>query len=69
VSDNPFDPALWEPVAGFDDLTDITYHRLVADGAVQPTVRVAFNRPHMRNAFGRAVSTSCTGCSIMRGYQ
>jgi naphthoate synthase len=51
LSANPFDPALWDPVAGFDDLTDITYHRLVADGVVQPTVRAAFNRPHVRNAF------------------
>jgi naphthoate synthase len=51
LSDNPFDQALWEPVARFDDLTDITYHRLVADGVAQPTVRVAFNRPHVRNAF------------------
>ena len=41
-----FDPELWEPVAGFD-LTDITYHRAVAGG----TVRIAFNRPEVRNAF------------------
>ena len=51
MTDNPFDPALWEPVPGFDELTDITYHRHIADGALQPTVRVAFNRPHVRNAF------------------
>jgi len=51
VSDTPFDPALWEPVAGFTDLTDITYHRHVVDGAPQPTVRVAFDRPEVRNAF------------------
>ena len=44
---NPFDASLWEPVAGFDDLTDITYHRAVD----QPTVRIAFNRPEVRNAF------------------
>ena len=48
---NPFDAALWEPVAGFEDLTDITYHRHVADGARKPTVRVAFDRPEVRNAF------------------
>ncbi len=41
-----FDPSAWEPVAGFD-LTDITYHRAVDVGAV----RVAFNRPEVRNAF------------------
>ncbi|MDQ6873979.1 MAG: 1,4-dihydroxy-2-naphthoyl-CoA synthase [Actinomycetota bacterium] len=41
-----FDPAVWRPVAGFD-LTDITYHRHVSQG----TVRVAFDRPEVRNAF------------------
>ena len=44
---NPFDAGLWEPVSGFDDLTDITYHRALD----QPTVRVAFDRPEVRNAF------------------
>jgi len=29
---NPFNPELWQPVAGFEDLTDITYHRHVLDG-------------------------------------
>jgi len=55
VSNNPFDPTLWEPVANIDpqfaDLTDITYHRHVIDGRPQPTVRVAFDRPEVRNAF------------------
>ncbi len=46
-SDNPFDPSLWRAVDGFADLTDITYHRHVSDD----TVRVAFNRPEVRNAF------------------
>jgi naphthoate synthase len=41
-----FDPAAWRPVEGFE-LTDITYHRAVDHG----TVRVAFNRPEVRNAF------------------
>ena len=41
-----FNPAHWEPVAGFS-FTDITYHRARAHG----TVRVAFNRPEVRNAF------------------
>ena len=50
MSDNPFDPSMWQPVDGFD-LTDITYHRHVVDGKAQPTVRVAFNRPEVRNAF------------------
>ena len=50
MSDNPFDPSAWQPVEGFD-LTDITYHRHVVDGKAQPTVRVAFDRPEVRNAF------------------
>ncbi|WP_278314279.1 1,4-dihydroxy-2-naphthoyl-CoA synthase [Lolliginicoccus levis] len=46
-----FNEELWEPVPGFDDLTDITYHRHVRDGARQGVVRVAFDRPEVRNAF------------------
>ena len=46
VSDSPFDPASWQPVEGFA-FTDITYHRAVAD----PVVRIAFDRPEVRNAF------------------
>ena len=45
-----FDPAAWEPVPGFE-LTDLTYHRCVLDGPVRGTVRVAFDRPGVRNAF------------------
>jgi naphthoate synthase len=41
-----FDPAAWAPVAGFE-LRDITYHRHVELGIV----RVAFDRPEVRNAF------------------
>jgi naphthoate synthase len=41
-----FDSAAWRQVEGFS-FTDITYHRAVAQG----TVRVAFNRPEVRNAF------------------
>ena len=51
MSDNPFNPELWRPVEGFTGLTDITYHRHVLDGVTQPTVRVAFDRPEVRNAF------------------
>jgi len=50
-----FDPARWRDVDGFCDLTDITYHRgvLRTDGVVGdlPVVRVAFDRPEVRNAF------------------
>jgi naphthoate synthase len=42
-----FDPSEWRPVAGFDDLTDLTYHRAMRHG----TVRIAFDRPEVRNAF------------------
>jgi naphthoate synthase len=42
-----FDPDAWRDVAGFDDLTDVTYHRAVDQG----TVRIAFDRPEVRNAF------------------
>jgi naphthoate synthase len=45
-----FDPSRWRPVEGFD-LSDITYHRHVADGRDRGTVRIAFNRPEVRNAF------------------
>jgi naphthoate synthase len=41
-----FDADAWAVVPGFD-FADITYHRAVASG----TVRVAFNRPEVRNAF------------------
>jgi naphthoate synthase len=41
-----FDPAAWRAVDGFD-FTDITYHRAVDQG----TVRIAFDRPEVRNAF------------------
>ncbi|MGD9705433.1 MAG: 1,4-dihydroxy-2-naphthoyl-CoA synthase [Acidimicrobiia bacterium] len=41
-----FDPTAWRQVDGFD-FTDITYHRAVEHG----TVRIAFDRPEVRNAF------------------
>ena len=41
-----FDPSRWEPVQGFT-FTDITYHRAKDQG----TVRIAFHRPEVRNAF------------------
>ncbi len=42
----PFQPDLWEDVGGFE-FTDITYHRATD----LPVVRVALNRPEVRNAF------------------
>ncbi|MDP6975082.1 MAG: 1,4-dihydroxy-2-naphthoyl-CoA synthase [Acidimicrobiales bacterium] len=44
-----FDPERWEPVEGFD-LVDLTYHRGRA-GTDRGTVRIAFDRPEVRNAF------------------
>ncbi len=41
-----FDESRWEAVEGFD-FEDITYHRAKDQG----TVRIAFNRPEVRNAF------------------
>jgi naphthoate synthase len=41
-----FDDALWEPVPGFA-FEDLSYHRARSSG----TVRIAFDRPEVRNAF------------------
>ena len=41
-----FDSSAWQAVPGFE-FTDITYHRAKEVGAV----RIAFNRPEIRNAF------------------
>ncbi len=69
-----FDDAAWKPVEGFD-LTDITYHRAVDAGVV----RVAFNRPEVRNAFrpstvdelyrvlDHARMSSDVGCVLLTG--
>ncbi len=70
-----FDPSVWRAVDGFDELTDITYHRHVTDG----TVRIAFDRPEVRNAFrphtvdelyralDHARMTSNVGCVLLTG--
>jgi naphthoate synthase len=70
-----FDPADWDDVPGFDDLTDLTYHRARAHG----TVRVAFDRPDVLNAFRphtvdellrvleHARTTSDVGCVLLTG--
>ena len=46
-----FNAAKWQVVPGFDDLTDLTYHRGVEDGRPAPWLRIAFDRPKVRNAF------------------
>ena len=43
---NPFRPEKWDEIPGFE-FTDITYHRARDVAAV----RIAFNRPEVRNAF------------------
>ncbi|MET9022326.1 1,4-dihydroxy-2-naphthoyl-CoA synthase [Actinopolymorpha sp. NPDC004070] len=70
-----FDPAAWKPVDGFDDLTDVTYHRALDQG----TVRIAFHRPEVRNAFrphtvdelyralDHARTTPDVGCVLLTG--
>ena len=70
-----FDPGAWRPVAGFKDLTDVTYHRAAGQG----TVRVAFDRPEVRNAFrphtvdelyrclDHARTTADVGCVLLTG--
>jgi naphthoate synthase len=69
-----FDPALWEEVPGFA-FEDVTYHRAVDQG----TVRIAFDRPEVRNAFrprtvdeldralDHARQTTDVGCILLTG--
>lgn len=45
-----FDPTAWTAVPGFD-FDDITYHRCTRPGPERGTVRIAFDRPQVRNAF------------------
>ncbi|SDQ15559.1 1,4-dihydroxy-2-naphthoyl-CoA synthase [Quadrisphaera sp. DSM 44207] len=46
-----FDPSAWAVVPGFEDLSDLTYHRSTVEGRARGTVRIAFDRPQVRNAF------------------
>ena len=70
-----FDPSAWQRVSGFEDLEDLTYHRALEHG----TVRIAFDRPEVRNAFRpgtvdellrtleHARMSSDVGCVILTG--
>jgi len=70
-----FDPAAWQEVPGFEALQDLTYHRAVEHG----TVRIAFDRPEVRNAFRpstvdellavleHARTSSDVGCVLLTG--
>ena len=42
-----FDATQWQSVPGFENLSDISYHRHIELGAV----RIGFSRPEVRNAF------------------
>jgi naphthoate synthase len=42
-----FDSKIWHEVPGFGELQDVTYHKHMTLGVV----RIAFNRPEVRNAF------------------
>ncbi len=70
-----FDADSWTAVSGFEELTDITYHRAINQG----TVRIAFDRPEVRNAFrphtvdelyrclDHARMSSDVGCVLLTG--
>ncbi len=70
-----FDEHAWRPIEGFEQLTDVTYHRAKDAGVV----RVAFNRPEVRNAFrphtvdelyrvlDHARMTADVGCVLVTG--
>ncbi len=70
-----FDESAWREVPGFEHLTDLTYHRAVDHG----TVRIAFDRPEVRNAFRphsvdellsvleHARTSSDVGCVLLTG--
>jgi naphthoate synthase len=45
-----FDPSQWREVPGFA-FADITYHRSTDEGRAGGVVRIAFDRPEVRNAF------------------
>ena len=77
MADSPseiFDPSAWREVPGFA-FSDITYHRAVDTGAV----RIAFDRPEVRNAFRPATvdelhtaldharQTPDVGCVLLTG--
>ena len=69
-----FDASKWREVPGFS-FTDITYHRAIDQG----TVRIAFHRPEVRNAFrphtvdelytalDHARMTTDVGCVLLTG--
>lgn len=73
-----FDSSAWEEIEGFG-FTDITYHRSIRARSGKHIVRVAFNRPEVRNAFrphtvdelyralDHARMSSDVGCVLLTG--
>ncbi|MFX4273516.1 1,4-dihydroxy-2-naphthoyl-CoA synthase [Propionibacteriaceae bacterium Y1685] len=79
ADDAAIDPALWTAVDGFE-FTDITYHRASEPvGGRTGVVRIAFDRPEVRNAFrphtvdelyralDHARMSSDVGCVLLTG--
>jgi naphthoate synthase len=73
-----FDASQWRQVEGFE-FSDVTYHRNTAAGRDGGVVRIAFDRPEVRNAFrpqtvdelyralDHARMTSDVGCVLLTG--
>ncbi|HAN32489.1 MAG TPA: 1,4-dihydroxy-2-naphthoyl-CoA synthase [Myxococcales bacterium] len=79
MSNQPFQPKRWRPIEGLQ-LQDLTYHRAIDDqGKDEGIVRIAFDRPEVRNAFrpqtvdslyralDHARMTSDVGCVLLTG--
>lgn len=79
MSDNPFRADRWRAVPGFD-FSDLTYHRAIdTNGDLEGVVRIAFDRPEVRNAFrpqtvdelyralNHARMTPSVGCVLLTG--
>ena len=76
-----FDPSRWRDIPEVGSFEDITYHRQIdpTTGADRGAVRVAFDRPEVRNAFRpqtvdelltaleHARTTSSVGCVLLTG--
>lgn len=74
-----FDSTRWRAIEDVGVLTDVTYHRAIGDGGQLPTVRVAIDRPEVRNAFrphtvdelyrvlDHARQASDVGCVLLTG--
>ncbi|MCO4761171.1 MAG: 1,4-dihydroxy-2-naphthoyl-CoA synthase [Myxococcales bacterium] len=79
TENSPFRPERWREVPGFS-FKDITYHRAIdGTGKLEGVVRIAFDRPEVRNAFrpqtvdelyralDHARMTASVGCVLLTG--